>query len=398
MLEEAYGVFRERYVDQNALDWSSIEKKIYAKPLASEKQLRSTLEWLFTRADPFTRFLSQEQLDSMKADIEGQMCGVGIVFNAEIGPGWFGGSKRVVIKHVVKNSPADEAGLLKGDRITAIDMVGVESMSFDEATARLLGQEGKKVLISFTRASDNTNTKISVLLTRRKFEVPSVSYETVYLPQIGHVAYLQLREFATNTAAQTRTAVKNLAPDVDVFVLDLRGNSGGLVDKAVEVAKIFLSRDSIVVRFVGSDGVETSERCGWRLWGPRVNVTKQPIVILVDSETASASELVAGALRDNCRAVLVGNSTFGKGSVQAIVPLANDAGVAVTVAKYLTPKGNSIERGQGLKPDVYWNNMKDDGNDAVHELFRRGGVKRLKWIHRKLSKCSASACEVGREH
>lgn len=353
-------------------------------------------------ADPFTRFLSPSQLDTMKSDIEGEMCGVGIVFNAEMGPGWWG-SKRVVIKHVVKKSPAAEAGLMKGDRITAIDMVGVKSMSFDEATARLMGKEGKKVLISFARhsdaynGSDDSGPEINVLLTRRRFEVPSVAFETVHVPQIGNIAYLQLREFAANTAAQTRAAVKNMAAEVDIFVLDMRGNSGGLVDKAVEVAKLFLARDSIVVRFFGPDGSETTERCGWWFWRPRVNITKQPIVILVDSETASASELVAAALRDNCRAVVVGDSTFGKGSVQAIVPLSNDAGVAVTVAKYRTPNGNAIERGRGLKPDVYWSNLKDDGDGAIRDLFGRGGSKRLKWINRKLRNCTAPTCDPGKK-
>lgn len=389
-------------MDEGSIDWKRLRKRLDSRSLESDQELHLSLQWLFSHADdPFTRYLSADQLEAMKDDIDGEMCGVGIVFYAE-NHGWRR-TKRVIIKHVVRHSPAADAGLMTGDEITAIDMVGVRRMSFDDATQRLLGKEGKKVLISFCRGSTTGNgVELNVLLTRRRFSVPTVSGEMLDAPGIGPIAYLQVREFASNTAAQTRKAVRELAARrAKLFVLDMRGNSGGLVDKAVEVAKVFLERDRIVVRFVGRDGAMTTERCGWRLfWRPRVHVTKEPMIVLVDSETASASELVAAALRDNCRAVVVGNSTFGKGSVQAIVPLSDGTGVAVTVARYRTPRDKSIEMGRGLRPDLFKNNLGEDGHGVVKELFGRGGARRFRWVVGRLGKCVAPGCagevDIGR--
>lgn len=385
-------------MDESAINWNRLRRRLKAKSVQNEADLQQTLKWLFGHAeDPFTRYLSPEQLSAMKDDIDGEMCGVGIIFNAE-SHGWQR-TKRVVIKDVVRKSPAADAGLMVGDRITAIDMVGVRRMRFDEATSRLLGKEGKKVLISFTRdEGSGRGVEFNVLLTRRRFEVPTVSGERLHASGVGAVGYLQVREFGANTAAQTRAAIREACGKngVALFVLDMRGNAGGLVDKAVEVAKVFLERERVIVRFVGRDGAMTTERCGWGWFRPRVHFTKEPIVILTDGETASASELVAAALRDNCRAVVVGNCTFGKGSVQAIVPLTNGGGVAVTVARYRTPRDESIVMGKGLKPDLFKSNLAEDGDGVVKELFGRGGSRRLKWIVGRLGKCVAPGCEEGR--
>lgn len=387
LIDEAWSIFQERFVDQDTIDWRRLRRRLEARPCDSEADQHRTLEWLFSHADdPFTRYLSAEQLESMKDDIDGEMCGVGIIFNAET-QGWRR-TKRVTIKDVVRNSPAADAGLQRGDQITAIDMMNVSRMSVDEAMMRLLGKEGKKVLISFRRCFDGL--EVNVLLTRRRFEVPTVSVERLHAPGVGDITYLQVREFAAKTAAQTRAAVRALGPQRSaLFLLDMRGNSGGLVDKAVEVAKVFLERDNIVVRFVGRDGAMTTERCGWHMWWrTRVRVTEEPVVILVDGETASAAELVAAALRDNCRAVVIGNCTFGKGSVQAIVPLSDGAGVAVTVARYRTPRDEGIVMGRGLRPDLFRNNLAADGDEVVKQLFGRGGARRYRWIVSKLGKCS----------
>lgn len=395
LIEEAWEVFTARFVDDSSINWRRIRHRLDARPVDSDHDLEKSLQWLFGRTpDPFTRYLSPDQLEAMKGDIDGEMCGVGIIFNAER-IGWFS-RKRVVIKHVVRSSPAADAGLQPGDRITAIDMVAVESISFDEATARLLGKEGKKVLVSFRRKHAADSIELSVLLTRKRFEVPTVSGERIYVPDVGDIGLIQIREFASNTAAQTRSAVRELLArsPISLLVLDMRGNSGGLVDRAVDVAKVFLQRGQTVVRFVGRDGRVTTERRAWSLmpWQRTVQLTEEPIVVLVDADTASASELVAAALRDNCRAVLVGNSTFGKGSVQAIVPLSNGGGAAVTVARYKTPNDESIVMGKGLRPDLFKDNLGDDGDDMVKELFGRNAVKRYKWVVSRLDKCAKTGC------
>lgn len=392
--DEAWAVFRERYVDAGDVEWDKVRAQLGARRFAEEGDLAAALEWMFGIAgDPFTRYLAPGELVAMKADIDGEMCGVGIVFTADM-HGWRR-TKRVVIRHVVKNSPAADAGLMRGDEITAINMSSVRRMSIDEATSRLLGKKGGKVLVSFCRGTRGINAiELNVMLTRRRFEVPTVSAEAHPVQDVGVVGYVQVREFAANTASQTRAAVRHLlsAHKIQAFVLDMRGNSGGLVDQAVEIAKLFLERDRVVVRFVGRDGSTTTEKTNWRwIWRPRVNVAHTPVIVLVDEATASASELVAAALRDNCRGVVVGAATFGKGSVQAIVPLSNGGGVAVTVARYRTPRNAAIVAGRGLRPDLFKPNLPEDAQEAVRQLFghkRAGGRRRYEWMVSKLGACT----------
>lgn len=171
------------------------------------------------------------------------------------------------------------------------------------------------------------------------------------------------------------------------------------MDQAVEFATIFLPRDKVVVRFVGRDNEVSTEKSSARWFvRQRVRVVRQPVIILVDESTASSSELVAAALRDNCRAVIVGCSTFGKGSVQAIAQLSDGAGVAVTVARYRTPNDDGIEIGHGLKPDMFKGNMALDSTVVNQLLGRSGGVRamlgiartkgRIHWVRSRLAACS----------
>jgi carboxyl-terminal processing protease len=396
---EAWSIFQERYVDNPQLDWKRMKNRLDRRPIRNETELQESIEWMLAEAhDEFTRFLPRSELDSMKDDIDGEMCGVGIVFDAEA-HGWRR-TKRVVVKEVVKNSPAADAGLSRGDEITAIDMASIRRMSVDEATNRLLGGEGNKVSISFIRCADAL--ELSVTLTRRRFSVPTISGEAVVVPGVGRVGFVQVREFAVSTALQARRAVRRLLSSgvVDAFVIDLRGNSGGLVDQAVEFAKIFLPRDNIIVRFVGRDNEVTTESSAIRWFcRQRVRVVSQPVIVLVDESTASSSELVAAALRDNCRAVIIGSPTYGKGSVQAIAQLSDGAGVAVTVARYRTPRDKGIEVGRGLKPDMFQGNMALDSG-VVNQLFgRQGGLRgvvggarvkgRMNWVRTRLVSCAA---------
>lgn len=454
VIEEGWEILKEQFVDDASIDWGAIHRRLQrrVKKMRTDEDMEQILYWLYTRAgDPFTRYLSLRQLEAMKGDIDGQMCGVGIVFNAER-HGWLLRDKRVVIKHVVPGSPADEAGLVCGDQITAIDMTNISELSFDEATTRLLGKVGRKVLLTFRREND---MELSVLLHRRQFQVPTVSAELVG----DDVCYVQIREFAMNTTKQmheclyrimktrqkkqlTMTMMNGMSVQPDVhemndrlklLILDLRGNSGGLVDKAVEVARMFLQPEETVVKFVGRSGtitVETGRETRWllfwSLWRQLSSVMPvflgtwrathggmstmyETMVILVDSETASASELLACALRDNCKALIIGTTTFGKGSVQAIVPFSNGGGAAVTVARYLTPKDHAIGLGNGIRPDWVAFKIPSEPPLIVERLFGRPRIgrilglnkkmpiappqelnkKQIKWIKSKLESCLA---------
>eukprot|EP00178_Gracilaria_changii_P005366 TRINITY_DN187_c0_g3_i1.p1 TRINITY_DN187_c0_g3~~TRINITY_DN187_c0_g3_i1.p1 ORF type:complete len:536 (-),score=104.19 TRINITY_DN187_c0_g3_i1:437-2044(-) len=388
VLHEAYHVLRDRYVNDSQVNWVRLQRRLQQRSVDSDEKLHKTLQWLFSRCgDAFTRYLTPAQWASMKDDMDGEMCGVGIVFSAESGT--WRRSRRMVVRQVVTNSPAEQGGIRTGDVITAIDMHKVCDMSVDEATARLLGKAGRKVLLAVIR----DGTQIELMLTRRRFQVRSVWWHRVNVRDVGDVGYVQVREFAAHTAREVRAALRALERPqqrpLALYVLDLRGNSGGLVDRAVEVAKLFLPRREVVVQFVGREGTRSTERNGWR----RGAHERKSTVVLVDADTASASELVAAALRDNCRGVLVGDSTFGKGSVQAMVSLSNGGGAAVTVGEYRTPRDERLRRGRGLRPSVRRGALAD-GERAVQQLFEGRGAMRATCVQARLSRCRAGArCE-----
>lgn len=377
IIQEAVSILRDRYVNASNINWKRVTRRVERRRLRSDDDLQSALISVFSEMrDPFTRYLSAEELKGMKDDMEGRMSGVGVVLESA-------GLGGVVVKEVVKGSPAGEAGLKKGDRITAIDLKETSDMEFEEVMRRLMGKEGGKVNLGFCRGKGEGKVELCVTLKRRRFEMPSVGMEVIERDQVGKVGYIRVREFAMGTGKQVRKAVRKMKRmEVGVIVLDMRGNSGGLVDKAVEVAQVFVGKEETVVRFEGREGGIKEEKGGG---GKGINI---PVVVVVDRETASASELVAAAVKENCRGVIVGEWTFGKGSVQAIVGMSDGSGVAVTVAKYITPNGTSIGDGRGIRPDWKKEIVSDEEQRVVDGLFGgRAGKRRYKWMMGKLDKC-----------
>ena len=281
--------------------------------------------------DSYTAYFTAEEADELNADLNGSFTGVGI----ELGQNE---NKQLEIVSPLDDSPAKAAGLRAHDVITAINSDSSIWWPPEKAVVKIRGEAGTTVKLTILR--DGETKEFSIV--RAKITVPSVESEVV-----GGIGILRISRFGDDTTALARQAAKNFKDrGVKGVILDLRGNGGGYVDAAVRVASLWLKNDTAVVE----------ERRGNKV----VNVEKAvgdailsgiKTVVLIDGGSASASEIVAGALRDNGAATLLGTKTYGKGSVQEILPLSSGASLKITIAKWYTPKGKNID-GNGLEPDV----------------------------------------------
>jgi carboxyl-terminal processing protease len=290
---------------------------------------------LATLEDPYTIFLEPEPAAKEKADLEGQFGGIGAFVRRDDEGG--------VILEPMRDQPAAIAGLLKDDVLIAVEGIEiVPEMSTDEIVGMIRGEVGTVVVLTIKR--EGAEEPIDLSITRAIIETPSANWRIIEEePTIG---YVQLTAFTERSNNELSQAFSELAAEgAKSYVLDLRGNGGGLLDSAVDIASQFL-QEGVVVR-------EDRQNEGDRVYDVRGGgeVLDQPLVVLVDGGTASASEIVAGALQDYHRASLIGERTFGKGSVQLIYELSDNSRLHVTVAKWFTPDGNIID-GIGLTPDI----------------------------------------------
>lgn len=285
--------------------------------------------------DLHSNYLSKQAYQEWTIGISGEYFGVGMTIVQDEN-----GAVRVV--RPFRGSPAEKAGLRSGDRIIRVDDRDVSGLTADDVANLVRGLAGTKVRLVVERDVDGVTRALQYELVRTDIQVPAVE-GIALLP--GGIGYVQLVNFNQNAYEQTREALQSLARQgMKGLILDLRHNGGGALDQAVEVAGLFVPPRQLVVSVVSRDGVKEEYRSPGPGWG-------KPLAVLVDGYTASASEIVAGAIRDYGLGTLVGTKTFGKGSVQKLFPLPDGSGVRVTVAKYYTPKGVSINK-VGLTPDV----------------------------------------------
>jgi carboxyl-terminal processing protease len=249
-------------------------------------------------------------------------------------------SKVLTVVEPIENSPALKAGILAGDTILAINDKPTVGMTVEDASNLIRGDAGTKVTLQIGR---NGKT-LTLAITRARIELPTVRY-ALKQETNSRVGYIRLNEFSAHAADQMRRAIQDLqAQKVDGFVLDLRGNPGGLLQASIDISRMWMDRGYIV---------RTIDRRGNKeeIAANRTALTKLPLVILVDGNSASSSEILTGALKDNKRAVVVGSQTFGKALVQSVHSLSDGSGLAVTIAHYYTPKGTDISH-KGIAPDI----------------------------------------------
>lgn len=337
LVDEVWQIINRDYVDGtfNKVDWQETRRKYLSRDYASKADAyRAVREMLQSLNDPYTRFLDPDQFKSMKIDTSGELTGVGLTLGIDEE------TKKLTVISPIEDSPAARAGILAKDEIITINGRSTEGMDINEAVNLIRGPQGTKVKLGIQRGGN----KFEVEIRREKIELHAVR-STVQQTEFGKVGYIRLTQFNANAPNDMRKAIRShLDAQVKGFILDLRANPGGLLYASAEIARMWMENATIV---------STVDRKGEseRLTANRQAMTDKPLVVLVDGGSASASEILAGALQDNKRAVIVGTKTFGKGLVQSVHSLSDGSGLAVTVAKYLTPNGTDINR-SGIKPDV----------------------------------------------
>ncbi len=338
IVDEAWQIVNREYVDGtfNRLDWQKTRiellKRNYKNRQEAYVAIRSTLKKL---GDPYTRFMDPQQFQSLTNQTSGEMSGVGI--KLESNPR----TQQLVVVEAIENSPAAKAGIKAGDAIVAIDGKSTKNMTLEGAISLIRGEIGKSITLKIARDS---KSPFDVPLTRAQIEVSSVFSE---VKQEGalKVGYIRLAEFSSHSSEQMQKAIKDLnRQQVNAYVLDMRGNPGGLLQASVEIARMWIDNGTIVKTVDRKGGNEDFRAVQGAL-------TQLPMAVLVDGNSASASEILAGALKDNRRAQIVGAQTFGKALVQSVHSLSDGSGMAVTVAHYYTPNGTDIGH-KGVTPDV----------------------------------------------
>jgi carboxyl-terminal processing protease len=381
VVDEAWQLVYQEYVDRNfnQVNWLQVREELlsrdYDTPDQAYRAIRQSLKRL---GDPYTRFLDPEEFASLKNQTSGELSGLGIRLTRDAD------RQTVVILDVLPNSPASGAGLRKGDQLHKIDGKITSLMTLNAAAEALQGEEGTEVTLSIRRGASRKT--FDVLLKRARVELPSVSYNLRQEQQLK-VGYIKLDEFSSHATDQMKKAIETLTQqDAQAFVLDLRGNPGGLLFASVDIARLWMQEGKIV-RTVDRRGGDRQFQAN------HTALTSLPLVVLVDGNSASASEILAGALKDNQRATLVGTRTYGKGLVQSVHDLADGSGLAVTISRYYPPSGININH-HGIMPNVtveldYPQQQRLDNNPGLWateadpqyaeavSLLRRNGVPTL---------------------
>lgn len=279
--------------------------------------------------DPHSNYLSPKMYKTLMEQTEGSFAGIGVVMGMD-------NEQKIHIVGIMESSPGQKAGLQEGDEILAVDGVPVTQMAFDEVAAHVRGQAGTDVVLTIMR--DNTNQDITI--TRDNIKLKTVGHKMLD----NNIGYIQIVSFSEDTANEFNEAYNDLKNQgMKALVLDLRNNPGGLLTTCVEIAKKLVPKGEIVSIVDKQGNKET--------YSSSLEAPEYPLVVLINKNSASASEILSGAIQDTKAGTIIGNTSYGKGSVQTILPMFEDDAVKLTIAKYYTPSGRSID-GTGITPDI----------------------------------------------
>ncbi len=309
-------------------------KRGYVEEVDDRTLLRNAMRGMLNELDPHSAYLDEEEYQSLRESTQGEFGGIGIEVGTQNG--------QLMVVTPIDDTPASRAGLLSQDIIVAIDGTPTDSLSLQEAVNLMRGEPGTPLRLTILRSGEESPREFT--LTREVIRSESVKHETLE-PGYG---YLRISQFQSRTPEQARQAIERMMRDqpLEGLILDLRNNPGGVLQAAVGVTDLFLDEGLIVYTEGRLSDTEMSFSAS-----PDTPAGDIPLVVLINSGSASAAEIVAGALQDQRRGVIMGTESFGKGSVQQIMPLGNGEGLKLTTALYYTPNGRSIQA-QGIEPDV----------------------------------------------
>mgnify|MGYP001376809911 FL=1 len=306
----------------------------YVDEVDQSKSMDAAINGLLQSLDPYSAYMTPESFDSMQTETSGKFGGLGIEVGMESG----------VVKVIspIDNSPASKAGLKAGDYIVKINKTQVQGKSLTEAVDLMRGPIGSSIEITVRRPG--IKKALIFNITREIIQIQSVKSELIN----NNVGYIRLTSFNENSSKQIKNKVKQLKKNKDLigYILDLRNNPGGLLSQAIKISDFFLENGEIV----STKSRTVSENRKW--FANKGDITDgKTLIVLINYGSASASEIVAGALKDHKRAIIIGENSYGKGSVQSIIPLKNKGAIRLTIAKYYLPSGKSISE-VGVTPDI----------------------------------------------
>ncbi|MEO0867600.1 MAG: carboxyl-terminal processing protease CtpA [Cyanobacteria bacterium J06642_11] len=337
LVMEVWRIVNRAYLDEtfNHQNWWFVREKTLKRPLRTWDDAYEESQGMLQKLDdPYTRFLPPEQYQSLQTNTSGELLGVGLQIAKD------DDNQHLRVIAPIVGSPAERAGLSPRDEIVAINGAPTQSFSLDEAAARMRGPAGTIVTLRIERSGSEV---FEVNLTRERINLNPV-FSELHTEGTHKIGYIRLGQFNGNAVEDTREALDALKKQQAAgYILDLRNNPGGLLQAGIEIARLWLDEGTIVYT-VNRQGILESFDAG------PSSMTQKPLVLLVNGGTASASEILAGALQDNGRAQLVGETTFGKGLIQSLFDLPHGSGLAVTVAKYETPAHHDINK-LGITPD-----------------------------------------------
>ena len=308
--------------------------KEYVDEVNQSEAMDAAINGVLQSLDPYSAYMSPDSFKNMQTETSGEFGGLGIEVSMEAG----------VVKVIspIDNSPAEEVGVKAGDYIVKIDDVQVQGKTLSEAVELMRGPVGSDIEITVRRRGERK--ALIFTITREIIQVASVKSEI----KDDQTAYIRLTSFNENSSKQIKNKIKEFKKNKKIknYILDLRNNPGGLLSQAIKISDYFLENGEIV-------STKSKRKYENRKWFAKKGdiIDGETMVILINYGSASASEIVAGALQDHKRAILVGESTYGKGSVQSIIPLENEGAIRLTVSKYYLPSGKSISR-VGVNPDI----------------------------------------------